>query len=570
VNNPGFDSSVRTHPFGPFPSMNVFPVKERRDVSPREASIQGFERALLVAALSVSSILFASCTAKNLSRRVDRTANRVLYERTKDTLGAREETVVWPEEVEETDAEESGEGERATPEERVEAVSLARALSLGVTSNRDYLAQEENLFLAALSLAETRHAFTPLLSSALGFIFDGDGLPEDRRTSFSAGVDMILPWGGSVSLNGSSSLSDLNNSPGADSSNFNSNLSLQLVQPLLRGAGAEESHEALTAAERNMVYSIRDFELFREDFSIDVARRYYDLVQQAQSIDNERRNMEELTFAEQQAQALFDVGRTRELDVLRARRNRLNADNRLIEALENYEAATDRFRIFLGLPTNVRVEIIKGAPEFVPVTYDVESAVEVALLNRLDLINRREQLEDFERAVRISKNDLLPDLDFNASVNAPAGPNSSFSNQNFDNESLSLGLSLEIPVDRVNESSSYRRAQIRLTQAQRSFEEFQDNLIVTVESAFRELERRKLSLEIQRQLIQDEQKNVRVAQLRFERGEIPNRDVVEAQQSLLDARNSLIREQVNYEIARLGLLRDLGIVFIDEQGMWIE
>ncbi len=454
--------------------------------------------------------------------------------------------------------------------ERIEPVSLARALSLGVQSNRDYLTRKENLYLTALRLAETRHAFSPLLSSTLGFIFDGDGLPEDKTTTFSAGVNMILPWGGSVALGGSSTYSDLENDGSPDSQSFSSGVSLSLVQPLLRGAGAEASHEALTSAERSMIYSVRDFELFREDFSIDVARRYYDLVQQAQSIENERRNLAELTFAEKQAQALFDVGRTRELDVLRARRNRLNADNRLIEALENYEAATDRFRIFLGLPTNVQVEILKGAPEFILVNYDVDSAVEVALINRLDLITRREQLEDSERAVRIAKNGLLPDLDFNANVNLPAGPNASFSNQKFDSESLSVGLSLEVPVDRVNEASNYRRAEIALVQAKRSYDEFRDNLIVTVESAFRELERRKLSLDIQRQLIVDEQKNVRVAQLRFERGEIPNRDVVEAQQSLLDARNSLIREQVNYEIARLSLLRDLGIVFIDEQGMWVE
>jgi len=43
--------------------------------------------------------------------------------------------------------------------------------------------------------------------------------------------------------------------------------------------------------------------------------------------------------------------------------------------------------------------------------------------------------------------------------------------------------------------------------------------------------------------------------------------VVEANQSLLDAQNSLINEQVNYEIERLQLLRDLGILFIDETGM---
>ena len=63
---------------------------------------------------------------------------------------------------------------------------------------------------------------------------------------------------------------------------------------------------------------------------------------------------------------------------------------------------------------------------------------------------------------------------------------------------------------------------------------------------------------------------MKIAQLRFEQGNFSNRDVVEAQQSLLDAKNALIEEKVAYEIARLGLLKDLGVLFIDEKGMWTE
>jgi outer membrane protein TolC len=107
-------------------------------------------------------------------------------------------------------------------------------------------------------------------------------------------------------------------------------------------------------------------------------------------------------------------------------------------------------------------------------------------------------------------------------------------------------------------------------QARRSFEQFQDELVVSVQSTFRELERRKQSVEIQKELIADQEKNVRIAQLLFEQGDNSNRDVVEAQQSLLDAKNSLIREQVSYEIARLGLLRDLGVLFVDENGVFKE
>jgi len=85
----------------------------------------------------------------------------------------------------------------------------------------------------------------------------------------------------------------------------------------------------------------------------------------------------------------------------------------------------------------------------------------------------------------------------------------------------------------------------------RSVEEFKDNLIVSVRGTFRELARRKQSLEIQSELIHDQERNVKIAQLRFEQGNFSNRDVVEAQQSLLDAQNALIREKVAYEIARL-------------------
>ena len=60
------------------------------------------------------------------------------------------------------------------------------------------------------------------------------------------------------------------------------------------------------------------------------------------------------------------------------------------------------------------------------------------------------------------------------------------------------------------------------------------------------------------------------AEIQFERGDVDNREVVDAEQSLLDARNSLISEQVRYEIARLRLLRNLGILFIGEGGMWQE
>jgi outer membrane protein TolC len=349
---------------------------------------------------------------------------------------------------------------------------------------------------------------------------------------------------------------------------FGSTVRVRLSQPLLRGAGYEVSHEALVQAERDVVYALRDFERFRERYSIDVARRYYDLVQQKQSLANQRRNLEGVLFGLRQAEALHAVERISELDVLRAKRQALNAENDLIQAEEAYELALAQFRVFLGLPENNEIDVQIDAPAFVPVSYDVESAIEVALENRLDIQNARERLEDSARDVRIAENRLLPDLDLGLGVDFAGDRATAFGRQGVNEERYTASLTLELPVDRVRERHSLRAAQIADRRVRRDFDEFIDAQIVDVRSTFRELERVRQSVEIQAELIADQERNVTIAQLQYERGDVSNREVVAAQDALLEARNSLIREQVNYEIARLELLRALGILFVDEHGVF--
>jgi outer membrane protein TolC len=523
-----------------------------------------------------SAVLLGGCTADGYAREADRAVDEILRDGTERTLGGRRETVLLPEEKREpapppepvVPADPSSADPPAAAQAPAPEVEGPVARPGARDRDRDEPRPHRAQGVAVpdrLSLTGTRHAYSPLVAAALTYLFAGSSTgPESHGAAFDASISKILPTGGNLTLAGATGFSTL----GEDS--FSSSARIRLTQPLLRGAGHEVAYEALTQAERSLVYAIRDYELYREDFSIDVARRFYDLVQQKQSTENQRRNLEGVVFGRKQADALFQVGRTNELEVLRARRSELTSENDLIEAEESYHLALDQFRIFLGLPESRRIDVADEEPEFVPVRWDVASAVEVALANRLDLLNRQEQLEDAERGVRIAKNGLLPDLDLTLDYGRSGASDPSFAHQDLDDASYSAALSFGIPIDRVNERNAYRSSQIDLAQAQRSYAEFHDSLEVGVQSTFRELERRKKSLEIQTQLIADQERNVKIAQLRFEQGNFSNRDVVEAQQSLLDARNALINEQVDYEIARLRLLKDLGILFIDEKGMWNE
>ena len=514
----------------------------------------------------------SGCSSSDYSRRAQRGARNVLEVRSDEVLGSREATARHPEPRTPPPEEEPSEQAPPPPEPQPELVlDLREALAIAYLSNRQMIDRRDLLEGQALSLLSVRHGFAPQVALALRYAFDhfADDVIDAVDTN-AAGADLlltqILPTGATLSVNAGTTGAAEAGDPG--SGVYGSSASLRLSQPLLRGGGYDVTHEPLIQAERNLVYDIREYERFREDFSIDVARRFYGLVNQKQSIDNQRQNLDNNEFGRRQAEALFAVGRANELDVLRARRRELTARKDMLEAEEGLLGALDGFRIFLGLPEDQPIDVEPDPPSFVAVDYDERSATEVALENRLDLRNRREQLEDAERSLRLAGNALLPDLDLELSAAYAGAQTDVLGGAELEYTGSSVAVTLGVPIDRVRERNAYRAAELLLARNKRSLEEFEDQLQVEIRSSFRELERRLQSLEIQRQLIEDQTKNVRIAELRFERGELPNRDVVEANQSLLDAQNALIDEQVNYEIARLELLRDLGILFVGEDGMW--
>ncbi|MHC4333524.1 MAG: TolC family protein, partial [Planctomycetota bacterium] len=54
------------------------------------------------------------------------------------------------------------------------------------------------------------------------------------------------------------------------------------------------------------------------------------------------------------------------------------------------------------------------------------------------------------------------------------------------------------------------------------------------------------------------------------RGQIQMRDLLDAQDDLLSAQNRLTSAAVSYRVAELELQRDMGLLKIDERGLWQE
>ena len=196
-------------------------------------------------------------------------------------------------------------------------LDLATSLSTAVSSGRDYQNRRESLYLAGLSLSLTRYNFGPVLDGTISALWSGMHDADGSGTLGGAlGVSSILPWGGTLSVDGSVEGTQV----GPDDPSHDSSLGFDLTQPLLRGAGYLVSHEALTQAERDLVYAVRDFELFREDFAIGVARDFYDLSSRRKRIVNLEQSWRDAVFDRKKSEALRQVDRNQDEDVFNARR----------------------------------------------------------------------------------------------------------------------------------------------------------------------------------------------------------------------------------------------------------
>lgn len=523
----------------------------------------------------------AACSTSWYREDADAEVEEVLADGTQRTLGERESWVIQPKVEEpppappppEPDApqDEPAGGAKAAaevpPALASEVFDLPRALETAVRQNREFLARREGMYRTGLSISLTRFQFGPQFAAAISYLWPrSESGIESHGVGGTASASQILPTGGSLAVNAGVD-ADWSFGPGTGDPVYGTNAGVSLTQPLLRGFGYDISHESLTQAERELTYAIRDFEDFREGFSIDIARQFFELTSQKQTLANEEQNYHSAVFDRQKAEALLLVGRNPEQEVFRARRREIEAKDQLINAQAAYDRAVDEFKILLGLPTTTRIELAESEPPYVPVRWEVSSAVAAARHNRLDLITERQRVEDVERALRIAENALLPDLSLVANWGV-AGAAGDLGDAAPDEWNSSVGLSMEIPLQQKSERNSYVSSLISLEQARRNLQLREDQLDLDIRDAMRSLKSLEERIVLQAEQIEQEKRAVTVTEIRYESGQLDNRDMLEARQALFDAQNALIRLKVQHFVARLNLLKDMGLFFVDDRGMW--
>ncbi|HSV26324.1 MAG TPA: TolC family protein, partial [Sedimentisphaerales bacterium] len=131
-------------------------------------------------------------------------------------------------------------------------------------------------------------------------------------------------------------------------------------------------------------------------------------------------------------------------------------------------------------------------------------------------------------------------------------------------------LTLDLPLDRRLERDNYRISLINFEQSVRALQSLEDRVKQDVRGRLRGLHEARESVQIQATAVTLAEKRVHSTGLFLQAGRAEVRDVLEAQEALLSAQNALTAAIVAYRVTELELQRDMGVLTVDDKGMWQE
>jgi hypothetical protein len=156
-------------------------------------------------------------------------------------------------------------------------LKLEQTVELGLINSREYQDAREDLYLTALAVTLERFAFAPQFFYVEQAIrqWAGGRTPGGKQNNWTinsnGGVAQLFSTGALLLVNfANQTVFNLGGVAGRPFTSV-STINLDLVQPLLRGGGRAVTLEPLTQAERNLLYEIRNFARFREEFYVAIA-----------------------------------------------------------------------------------------------------------------------------------------------------------------------------------------------------------------------------------------------------------------------------------------------------------
>ncbi len=445
-------------------------------------------------------------------------------------------------------------------------LTMDKAIDISIESSPDLLSAELSLRRYEKLLSAQRASLKTQFSLNVDPIDYSNERYMDTRLSewytnesfessgtFSISQPVVIT-GATVSLNNQfgwqNNTSSIDSGTTTTSASFTNSLYLRVDQPLF---SYNETKYELLSIELDYEDAKISYALTRLSLEQQIISQFYS-VYMAQ--ENLAVAIEEMEDAQQNNDIISEKVRldiVARSEMFQSELNLSDAESTLQTRMVSLESAKDQFKQLLGLPLNTDF-VVEAEISDTAVSVDLEMAIDHALTNRLELLQREIINENAEMTLKQIKDNNSFQGELSLSIGI-MGDNSSFNNiYNTPTQSPSVNLSFSIPIfDWGARKDRITAQQLQISMNKVDEEQELIDIEIEVLTSYRSLNNYIKQIELAQKSVSNAQQTYDLNVEYYRAGEITGMEISEYQSQLSSQKTSLAQAMVDYKLELVNL-----------------
>lgn len=464
-----------------------------------------------------------------------------------------------------------------TDEAVMVSMTLEDAIERALERNLDIQTAQLAPLMQAYSLQSAQAAFSPTLSGSYRYNnstrqstsqLDGGARTTNQQHSLNTTLSQTVPWyGGRLSADFNNTRTTTDNQFATLNPSYNSSVSVGYTQPLLAGRETDNQRAALESQQIQGQITELQLSSLVSNITDEVRVQYWNLRAAIEQIEIQTRALEQAEQLLADNELRVQLGSMAQIQIVQAESQVAAAQQALLNAevqWRNAELALKSLMIS-GADDPLLSQTINPSelPTLRTQAVDIAAAIEVALGERADLRQQRQQLQISELDLEVTRQARLPTLDLTAAYTLQGVGGNVFARSGlggepvlveeggyldglsslaaFDTPTWSLTMNFSYPIGMRLGTANAERARLQLEQTNLAIKSQELAVITEVTSAGLAVTDTNLQLEAAQRRSELAAESALAEVTRFNAGAATNFEVGQANDDLTAARLSELR-----------------------------
>lgn len=342
--------------------------------------------------------------------------------------------------------------------------------------------------------------------------------------------------------------------------NYETNVRTIVTQPLLRGFGFDYNLSGIAAAQYLLRSSHRSVYVAQISLILKIVNQMYTVARNREGLALYQASYDRLKGYYDAARVKERIGLVDAEDLYRAQTAFKQAEDALHTAREQLEESQDLLKDTLSLPITAQLTID------VPIHYDnvgidPNTAIDTALQNRIEIDQANDTFHESLRLAKLGKERLWPEVNLVMTYNNTGVGRYLVDTYRYKRDNTwNIGFTTSTDINKDSDCLAYEQALLSVGNAQRTIDQVQYNIALEVKRTLRQIDRAYKRIQLQEQQIKTALCELKLAQLKFNRGFADNFNVIQAERNLITARTTLLGAVVDHILGQYQLLAVLGLL----------